>query len=143
MDRNSGRRGSDDRRPFGGESNAPHRGSQGPSGGSSSTGSCSGGGGGHSDRGRGNDLSHGSRGPGTTGPPPPPETDGEPSNQWIFEKLVDREKARVKRDFGTADAIRDELFQLGVEIWESKGERTWRAKDGRTGPRPNHEGKCF
>ena len=56
----------------------------------------------------------GSRGPGTTGPPPPPEQDGDPSNQWIFEKLVDREKARIKRDFGTADAIRDELANLGV-----------------------------
>ena len=76
-------------------------------------------------------------------PPPPPETDGEPSNQFIFDKLVDREKARVRRDFGTADAIREELLSLGVEIWESKGERTWRAKDGRVGPRPNHEGKCY
>ena len=115
-------------------------------------------------------------GPGTDGPPPPPDVDGEPSNQWIFDKLVEREKARVKRDFGTADAIRDELLRLGVsarssltfcapvaslsltgcpsprsvcvrgtqvEIWESKGERTWRCKDGRMGPRPNHEGKCF
>ena len=113
----------------------------------------------------------GGRGPGNSGPPPPPETDGEPSNQWIFDKLVDREKARVKRDFGTADQIRDELASHGVrhkpvrhffsrspmltlsnapslgvpqvEIWESKGERTWRSKDGRMGPRPNHEGKCF
>ena len=66
----------------------------------------------------------------------------DPSNEWIFNKLVEREKARVKRDFGTADSIRDELSNLGVEIWESKGERTWRAKDGRVGPRPNHEGKC-
>ena len=53
-------------------------------------------------------------GPGTDGPPPPPDVDGEPSNQWIFDKLVEREKARVKRDFGTADAIRDELLRLGV-----------------------------
>ena len=56
----------------------------------------------------------GGRGPGNSGPPPPPETDGEPSNQWIFDKLVDREKARVKRDFGTADQIRDELASHGV-----------------------------
>ena len=76
-------------------------------------------------------------------PPPPPETDGEPSNQYIFDKLVEREKARVRRDFGTADSIREELSSLGVEIWESKGERTWKAKDGRIGPRPNHEGKCY
>ena len=31
--------------------------------------------------------------------------------------------------------------KVGVEIWESHGERMWRARDGRSGPRPNHEGK--
>tara|TARA_B110001452_G_scaffold26797_1_gene21018 strand:+ start:118 stop:435 length:318 start_codon:yes stop_codon:yes gene_type:complete len=66
-----------------------------------------------------------------------------PAQDWIFDKLVDREKARVRRDFGAADAIREELFKAGVEIWESHGERTWRARDGRSGPRPNHEGKVI
>ena len=37
------------------------------------------------------------RGPGMSGPPPPPTTDGEPSNQWIFDKLVEREKVRAMR----------------------------------------------
>ena len=95
----------------------------------------------------------------------------------------------MKRDFGTADACREELFKaghsmyiialqggpccttltlltrthayacharmrtmltmaelptkVGVEIWESHGERMWRARDGRSGPRPNHEGKII
>ena len=75
-------------------------------------------------------------------PPPPPDIDGEPSNAFIFERLTERARARIKRDFATADAIRGELSAQGVEIWESKGERTWKAKDGRMGPVPNHEGKC-
>ena len=66
-----------------------------------------------------------------------------PAQDWIHDKLVDREKARMRRDFGSADAIREELFKAGVEIWESHGERTWRARDGRSGPRPNHEGKII
>ena len=49
----------------------------------------------------------------------------------------------MRRDFGAADAVRDELNKAGVEIWESQGERTWRARDGRSGPRPNHEGKII
>jgi hypothetical protein len=40
-------------------------------------------------------------------PPPPPETDGEPTNLFIFDKLVEREKARVRRDFRMADDIRE------------------------------------
>ena len=63
------------------------------------------------------------------------------AQDWIHDKLVEREKCRMRRDFGTADAIREELFKSGVEIWESHGERMWRARDGRSGPRPNHEGK--
>ena len=55
--------------------------------------------------------------------------------------VVEREKARMRRDFSTADAIREELFKVGVEVWESHGERMWRARDGRSGPRPNHEGR--
>ena len=47
----------------------------------------------------------------------------------------------MRRDFSTADAIREELFKVGVEVWESHGERMWRARDGRSGPRPNHEGR--
>eukprot|EP00965_Chrysotila_dentata_P023540 780135-Pleurochrysis_carterae.AAC.2 len=31
-----------------------------------------------------------------------------------------RRQARMRRDFGKADQIREELFKLGVEIWESK-----------------------
>jgi len=113
------------------------------------------GGGGKGGGGKGKGKGSGHSGPGlprsVTGeppptpgpPPPPPETDGEPTNLFIFDKLVEREKARVRRDFRMADDIREELYALGVEIWESKGERTWKARDGRIGPRPNHEGKCY
>ena len=47
----------------------------------------------------------------------------------------------MRRDFGTADTLREELYKAGIEIWESRGERLWKAKDGRQGPRPNHEGR--
>ena len=67
--------------------------------------------------------------------------DEDPPTEFINERLTEREKARMRRDFQTADAIREELYKLGVEIWESKGERMWRCRDGRSGPRPNHEGK--
>ena len=80
---------------------------------------------------------------GGRGPRDMPSRDGDPSNAFIMERLTEREKARIRRDFGEADSIRDELLNLGIEIWESKGERTWRASDGRQGPRPNHEGKCL
>ena len=76
-------------------------------------------------------------------PPERATTAPRPAQAWIHDKLVEREKARMRRDFATADAIREELFKAGVEIWESHGERTWRARDGRSGPRPNHEGKIL
>eukprot|EP00928_Gymnodinium_smaydae_P070162 TRINITY_DN54077_c0_g1_i1.p1 TRINITY_DN54077_c0_g1~~TRINITY_DN54077_c0_g1_i1.p1 ORF type:complete len:196 (+),score=39.13 TRINITY_DN54077_c0_g1_i1:84-671(+) len=70
-----------------------------------------------------------------TSGPRSPSRDGSPSNAWIFNMLVDREKARVKRDFGEADRIRDELRSKGVEILER--ERRWNHRDGRSGARPN------
>ena len=41
------------------------------------------------------------------------DRDGDPPNDWIHDKLVEREKARMTRDFGTADARREELFKAG------------------------------
>ena len=77
------------------------------------------GGGGKGGGGKGKGKGSGHSGPGlprsVTGeppptpgpPPPPPETDGEPTNLFIFDKLVEREKARVRRDFRMADDIRE------------------------------------
>ena len=70
-----------------------------------------------------------------SGPPPPPTTDGEPSNQWIFDKLVEREKARIAKDYRAADDIRSELGLQGITINDLT--RTWTSSDGRSGPRPS------
>eukprot|EP00933_Yihiella_yeosuensis_P063285 TRINITY_DN6639_c0_g3_i1.p1 TRINITY_DN6639_c0_g3~~TRINITY_DN6639_c0_g3_i1.p1 ORF type:complete len:181 (-),score=16.75 TRINITY_DN6639_c0_g3_i1:168-710(-) len=107
-------------------------------------------------RGRGRDRSRGrgrpNNGRGDRGgdrrPPPlsgskpaprTPSRDGSPRNAEIWNLLIDREKARVDRDFSKADSIRDRLRAGGVEIYDI--ERKWEAKDGRVGARPSHEEK--
>ena len=86
-----------------------------PSGGGGGGGGSSFGGDRGGDRGGG----YGERGPGP-GPNQGREReefnndrDGDPPNDWIHDKLVEREKARMKRDFGTADSCREELFKAG------------------------------
>mmetsp|Transcript_103834 Transcript_103834/g.294155 ORF Transcript_103834/g.294155 Transcript_103834/m.294155 type:complete len:194 (-) Transcript_103834:229-810(-) len=74
-----------------------------------------------------------------SGGPRSPSRDGSPSNNQIFNMLVDREKARIKRDFAGADKIRDDLRLRGVDILER--ERRWQHKDGRSGARPNADDK--
>ena len=49
-------------------------------------------------------------------------------------------QAKTSRDFATADRVRDELKERGISIWESNGERRWRAKDGRSGSLPSPRG---
>jgi hypothetical protein len=71
--------------------------------------------------------------------PRSPSRDGSPSNDWIFNMLIDREKARMKKDFAGADRIRDDMRLKGVDILER--ERRWQAKDGRSGARPNASDK--
>eukprot|EP00930_Biecheleria_cincta_P029073 TRINITY_DN20232_c0_g1_i2.p1 TRINITY_DN20232_c0_g1~~TRINITY_DN20232_c0_g1_i2.p1 ORF type:complete len:173 (+),score=14.79 TRINITY_DN20232_c0_g1_i2:44-562(+) len=71
--------------------------------------------------------------------PRSPSKDGDPSNAEIWNMLIDREKARIARDFKEADKIRDELRDLGIEIYDR--ERKWEAKDGRVGLRPNKDEK--
>lgn len=68
-----------------------------------------------------------------------PSRDGEPSNAYVWNMLIDREKARIDRNFSEADRIRDDLRDRGIEI--SDRERKWEAKDGRVGQRPNHDEK--
>ncbi|MBU1061435.1 MAG: cysteine--tRNA ligase [Candidatus Omnitrophica bacterium] len=44
-------------------------------------------------------------------------------------KLIDlRDKARAKKDFKTADRIREELNKAGIILEDQKGETTWRLK---------------
>jgi len=64
-----------------------------------------------------------------------PGHDG-PSNAWINNRLIEREKARLDRNFDEADKIRAELRQRGVEVDDRL--RTWSCRDGRRGHRPNH-----
>mmetsp|Transcript_60883 Transcript_60883/g.132078 ORF Transcript_60883/g.132078 Transcript_60883/m.132078 type:complete len:123 (+) Transcript_60883:2-370(+) len=61
---------------------------------------------------------------------------GEPSTAWITNRLIDREKARIDRNYDEADKIRADLRKHGVEVEDR--ERTWTHRDGRRGHRPNH-----
>jgi len=46
-----------------------------------------------------------------------------PENAEEIQQLVDdRDKARLDRDYETADAIRDQLYDLGVHIHEKRRE---------------------
>lgn len=68
------------------------------------------------------------------GYPPPPGADGGAggmSTDAIYAKLHERQAARLSRDFARADALRDELRRLGVNIDDKA--RTWSTADGRTG----------
>ena len=61
---------------------------------------------------------------------------GNPSDFEIEDLLIKREQARIKRDFATADGIRDELRSRGGIMVDDK-QRTWTAADGRSGKRPS------
>lgn len=43
----------------------------------------------------------------------------------IEKKIADRKAARAAKDFATADLIRDQLLEMGVEIKDSAGGTTW------------------
>eukprot|EP00635_Sarcinochrysidales_sp_CCMP3193_P005748 CAMPEP_0118900474 /NCGR_PEP_ID=MMETSP1166-20130328/6576_1 /TAXON_ID=1104430 /ORGANISM="Chrysoreinhardia sp, Strain CCMP3193" /LENGTH=252 /DNA_ID=CAMNT_0006839617 /DNA_START=106 /DNA_END=860 /DNA_ORIENTATION=- len=57
------------------------------------------------------------------------------STYEIRRDLVEREKARMARDYKVADDIRASLASRGVTV--NDFERTWRSEDGRGGPRPS------
>ncbi len=48
--------------------------------------------------------------------------------QLIDEKIAARKQARMNKDWALADAIRDELDEMGVEIMDSPEGTTWRMK---------------
>ena len=58
-----------------------------------------------------------------------------PSDGVIREKLIEREKARIAKDYRAADDIRSELGLQGITINDLT--RTWTSSDGRSGPRPS------
>ena len=49
--------------------------------------------------------------------------------------MIEREKARVAKDYRVADDIRSELQREGIRIDDLN--RTWSSADGRHGPRPS------
>ena len=66
-------------------------------------------------------------------PPERATTAPRPAQAWIHDKLVEREKARMRRDFATADAIREGLFEAGVEVVEGFPTPTSGAPEGEPG----------
>jgi cysteinyl-tRNA synthetase len=53
---------------------------------------------------------------------------------WIEERLAERSRARENRDYGRADAIRDELASSGVEIEDTPGGSRWKLMPQRLTP---------
>ena len=43
----------------------------------------------------------------------------------IEQKIADRDAARAAKDWAAADAIRDELAEMGIAIKDSAGGTTW------------------
>ncbi|MFM9012385.1 MAG: DALR domain-containing protein, partial [Gemmatimonadota bacterium] len=58
--------------------------------------------------------------------PEPAQADAELA-AWVEERLAARREARARRDFGTADAIRDELSAKGIVIEDAGGTTRWKA----------------
>jgi len=48
------------------------------------------------------------------------------SEQWIAEKIAEREAARKRKDFAAADRIRKELLDKGIVVEDKGGRTTWR-----------------
>jgi cysteinyl-tRNA synthetase len=46
--------------------------------------------------------------------------------QWILEKIAEREAARKRKDYAAADRIRKELLEKGIVLEDKAGKTTWR-----------------
>ena len=57
------------------------------------------------------------------------------STDEIRQRLTERDAARSNKDWTTADGIKQQLRDLGIDVREAKGARggTWSTKDGRCG----------
>merc|ERR1719277_1571664 len=63
--------------------------------------------------------------------------DRAPSDIEINALIIQREKARLRKDFATSDMIRDELKARGVELFDKDLE--WKSNDGRRGKIPTFD----
>jgi cysteinyl-tRNA synthetase len=50
--------------------------------------------------------------------------------QWIEQRLAERQAARVARDFATADLIRAELADRGVDLEDTPQGTRWKLRGG-------------
>jgi cysteinyl-tRNA synthetase len=48
------------------------------------------------------------------------------TEQWIGEKIAERESARSRKDYAAADRIRKELLDQGIVLEDKGGKTTWR-----------------
>jgi len=48
------------------------------------------------------------------------------SEQWIMERIAEREAARKRKDYAAADHIRKELLGQGIVVEDKGGKTTWR-----------------
>lgn len=48
------------------------------------------------------------------------------TEQWIVEKIAEREAARSRKDWAAADRIRQELLDQGIVLEDKAGKTTWR-----------------
>jgi cysteinyl-tRNA synthetase len=48
------------------------------------------------------------------------------AEQWIVEKIAEREAARKRKDYAAADRIRKELLDQGIVLEDKDGKTTWR-----------------
>jgi cysteinyl-tRNA synthetase len=48
------------------------------------------------------------------------------SEQWIAEKIAEREAARKRKDYAAGDRIRQELLDQGIVLEDKGGKTTWR-----------------
>jgi cysteinyl-tRNA synthetase len=48
------------------------------------------------------------------------------TEQWILERIVERETARNRKDYAAADRIRKDLLDKGIVLEDKGGKTTWR-----------------
>jgi len=48
------------------------------------------------------------------------------AEQWILERIAEREAARARKDYAAADRIRQELLEKGIVLEDKAGKTAWR-----------------
>ena len=49
-----------------------------------------------------------------------------PDDKDIINLIKQRDEFRIKKDFKSADEVRDKLLDMGVELRDSDGKTTWK-----------------